>query len=231
MLEIRPESGSIRLMAHDKTTPQLFEWAGEMGKLYTDRNPQSVDEFDRVYLKDYGVTRTSMNDEFLRDMPRDLSVLEVGANIGLELEFLRRMGFSKLTGIEINEYAVAQAKKNHPDVNVMHGSGFAIPFPDSSYDFVFTSGVLIHISPADIQDMMREMHRVSGRYIWGFEYYAPEHTEVVYRGNKNLLWKSDFCKMFLDSFPGLRVMKEKKYRMTDGVNISQMYVLEKTRSA
>ena len=228
MLEFRLESGSIRWMTNGKETTQLSEWAGEMGKLYTDRNPQSVEEFDRVYLKDYGVTRTSMNDEFLGGVEKKMNVLEVGANIGLELELLRRMGFPDLTGIDINEHAVAQAKKIHPEVRVLQGSGFALPFDDASYDLVFTSGVLIHISPADIQDIMREMHRVSRRYIWGFEYYAPAHTEVVYRGNKNLLWKADFCKTFLDSFPGLRVIKEKKYAMTAGVNVSQMYLLEKT---
>lgn len=228
MLEFLPESGSIEPMSKVKTTPQLSEWAGEMGKLYTDRNPQSVEEFDRVYLKDYGVTRTSMNDEFLRALPRTMSILEVGANIGLELEFLRRAGFPELLGIEINEHAVAQAKKIHPAVRVVQGSGFSLPFPDASYDLVFTSGVLIHISPADIKDIIREVHRVSRRYIWGFEYYAPEYTEVVYRGNKGLLWKTDFCKMFLDSFSDLREVKEKKYTMTAGANVSQMYLLEKT---
>ncbi len=210
-----------------KDTKQISEWAGDMGKLYTDRNPQSVEEFDRVYLKDYNATRTSMNEEFLSDLPKNLKMLEVGSNVGLQLEFLRRMGFTGAEGIEINEYAVAQAKKINPEVRVTHGSGFDIPFKDGEFDLVFTSGVLIHISPNDIKDIISEMYRVSNRYIWGFEYYAPKYTEVTYRGSKDLLWKTDFCALFQETFPDLVVVKEKKYPMTDGVNASQMYLLEK----
>lgn len=210
-----------------KTTKQQSEWAGEWGREYTDRSPQSVEEFDRVYLRDYGVTRTAMNEDFLNAFPKDISILEVGANIGLELEFLRRAGFSKLTGVEINSYAVEQAKKIHPEVIVIEGSGFDLPFDDASFDLVFTSGVLIHISPSDVKDIISQMHRISRRYIWGFEYYAPAYTEVTYRGNQDLLWKTDFCKLFLDTFSDLSLVREQKYKMTDGKNESQMYLLEK----
>ncbi|PIR82449.1 methyltransferase type 11 [Candidatus Kaiserbacteria bacterium CG10_big_fil_rev_8_21_14_0_10_59_10] len=216
-------------MGKTKVTKQLFEWAGEMGKKYTDRNPQSPEEFDRLYLKDYDVSRTAMNEEFLADIPRDLKILEVGANIGVQLEFLRRMGFTNLTGLEINEYAVSQAKKLHPEVEVILGSGFDVPFSDGAFDLVYTSGVLIHISPDDIKSIISEMHRVSSHYIWGFEYYSPEYTEVTYRGTSDLLWKADFCGLFADTFADLKVVKERKYRMTDEKNVSQMYLLEKRR--
>ncbi|MBI5644486.1 methyltransferase domain-containing protein [Candidatus Kaiserbacteria bacterium] len=198
-----------------------------MGELYTKRNPQSIEEFDRIYLKDYNVTRGSMNEEFLAQLPKNLNILEVGANIGSQLEFLRQMGFSDLTGVEINDFAISEAKRIHPQVNVIKGSGFELPFRDASYDLVFTSGVLIHISPDDIQRIIAEMHRTSRRYIWGFEYFAPIYTEVTYRGKKDLLWKTDFCKLFLDTFPDLTLVHEKKYPMTDGLNVSQMYLLEK----
>lgn len=214
-------------MKAQKLTDQLKEWSGDMGKKYTDRNPQTPEEYDRLYLKDYDVTRTAMDEEFLGDLPRNLSVLEVGCNIGVQLEFLRRMGFTNLTGVEINEYAVKRAKELHPDIEFIAGSGFELPFDDASFDFVYTSGVLIHISPDDIGKIMSEMHRVTRKYVWGFEYYAPTYTEVTYRGNSNLLWKTDFGNLFATSFRDLSMRMEKKYPMTDGANTSQMYLLEK----
>lgn len=208
-------------------TDQQTAWAGDMGNRYTDRNPQSVEEFDRLYLKDYDITRTSLNEEFLKDISHDFSILEVGANVGTQLEFLRRMGFVNVQGIEVNEYAVQKSKELYPDVTVRHGSGFALPFEDASFDMVFTSGVLIHISPQDIQKILSEMHRVTRRYLWGFEYYAPTYTEVTYRGSQNLLWKTDFCQLIAETYSDMKVVKDKKYPMTDGKNVSQMYLLEK----
>lgn len=74
---------------------------------------------------------------------------------------------------------------------------------------------------------MREINRVSGRYIWGFEYYAPTFTEVNYRGQDGLLWKTDFVELYIKTFPRLRLIKEKKYKLLGSENISQMFLLEK----
>ncbi|KKW09362.1 MAG: Methyltransferase type 11 [Candidatus Kaiserbacteria bacterium GW2011_GWA2_49_19] len=216
-------------MAILKTTKQLSHWAGEHGNAYVDRNPHSPAQMNKLYKKDYGVTRTYMNEEFLGRLGTELSILEFGANVGTQLQFLRERGFSRLLGIDINQHAVKVAKRLHPDVDVIAGSGFDAPFKDGSFEFVFTSGVLIHISPNDIKKIMNEMHRVSSRYIWGFEYYAPKYAEVTYRGKKDLLWKTDFAGLFLNEFPGLKLVKEAKYPMTDGVNVSQMYLLEKIK--
>jgi hypothetical protein len=75
---------------------------------------------------------------------------------------------------------------------------------------VFTSGVLIHISPNDIDNVLDEMYRCTNKYIWGFEYYNPdEYQRVTYRGNDNLLWKTDFSKLFLNRFQDLKLLHKK----------------------
>jgi pseudaminic acid biosynthesis-associated methylase len=216
-------------MISSKVTPQIGHWAGKNGNDYVDRNPLSVEQMQDLYRKDYGVDRISMNKEFLGSLDKKISILEVGANVGTQLQFLHGLGFSKLLGIDVNRHAIEQAKHIHPHVDVIEASGFDLPFKDASFDLVYTSGVLIHISPKDIQDIQREMYRVSKRYIWGFEYYAPTYTDVTYRGKKDLLWKTDFAALFKTEFPDLKLVKEKKYPMTDGVNTSQMYLLEKVR--
>ena len=93
---------------------------------------------------------------------------------------------------------------------------------------VFTSGVLIHISPDDIIRAVSEICRCSSKYVWGFEYYAESYQEVLYRGNKNLLWKTDFAKLYMDNFSSLRLVKEKKYVYPDNKDLQdQMYLLGK----
>ncbi len=214
-------------MGFSKITPQVKFWQEEGGREYTDRNAQSVDEMNRCYIKEYNIPRIAMNEEFMADLDRSLTILEIGANKGLQLELLRIMGFKNLLGIEVNEYAIARAKTIHPNIEIIPGSGFELPFRDGAFDLVFTSGVLIHIAPDDLPRMMKEIFRVSRRYIWGFEYFAPTPTKVVYRGNNELLWKTDLAQLYCEQFPDLQVVKEKKYHLTDSENISQMFLLEK----
>ena len=214
-------------MIGKKKTKQISHWAGTEGNAYVDRNPKNTKQLERLYRKDYDVSRGSMDEDFLKTIRKDTSILEVGANVGTQLQLLREQGFSKLLGVDINRHAIKEAKRLRPDVDIFEASGFDLPFKDGAFDLVYTSGVLIHISPKDVKEIMREMHRVSGKYIWGFEYYAPKCTEVTYRGKKNLLWKTDFSALFLKEFPDLKVVKEKIYPMTDGVNATKMYLLKK----
>ncbi len=211
-----------------KITDQINFWQGDFGNGYVDRNPQSIAELNGLYHKDYGVTRKKMNEEFLADMDRNVKILEVGANIGLQLEGLRRMGFSNLLGVEINAHAVLQAKRLHPDVDVIRGSGFELPFRDGYFDLVFTSGVLIHVAPKDLPEMLKEVVRVSRSLIWGFEYYGSEPEEIVYRGRTGFLWKRDFSDFYHQSFSELMLVKERKYPMNGSENVSQMFLFKKT---
>lgn len=216
-------------MGRIKKTKQISHWAGKNGNAYVDRNPQTTKQMESLYAKDYGVSRSSMDKEFLKSFnKKSTSILEVGANVGTQLQFLREQGFAKILGIDVNRHAIKEAKRLRPDVDIIEASGFDLPFKDGAFDLVYTSGVLIHISPKDIKDIIREMYRVSRKYIWGFEYYAPKYTAVTYRGKKDLLWKTDFAALFQKEFPDLKVVKEKIYKMSDGVNATKMYLLKKS---
>ena len=47
-------------------TPQSNEWANDFGKEYTNRNPHSIEEFDKLYIENYGITRTNLNKLFIK---------------------------------------------------------------------------------------------------------------------------------------------------------------------
>ncbi|MCK9361071.1 methyltransferase domain-containing protein [Patescibacteria group bacterium] len=206
---------------------QAAAWSSDFGNAYVTRNPQSIEEIEQLYAKDYAVSRRSMNEAFLGSLDRSIRILEVGANIGSQLELLRQMGFTNSIGVDVNAFAVQESKRLYPEVKVIEGSAFALPFADGEFDLTYMSGVLIHISPDDMGRAMDELHRTTKKYIWGFEYYAPELVTLEYRGNQDLLWKRDFCQEYLKRFPDLKLVKEQKYPMTDGKNVSQMFLLEK----
>lgn len=211
-------------------TEQTEFWGGNFGQQYTDRNPQSVAALNALYQQNFATTRTAMNEQFLGDLPRDICILEVGCNIGMQLQTLQQAGFNNLYGIELQSYAVEKAKQLSKNINIIQGTGFDIPFKDSYFDLVYTSGVLIHISPDDLPVVMQEMLRCSKQYIWGFEYYSEQVKPVPYRGNEGFLWKADYCGIFLDLSSDVRVVKREKYPYITAAeqgNLDEMYLLQK----
>lgn len=98
------------------------------------------------------------------------SALEIGCNVGRNLETLRKAGFDPLTGIEINAGALEDMRRVFPD---LHGSATLINQPvevalpelaDQSVDVCFTMAVLLHIHP-DSEWVFPHMLRVAKRFL------------------------------------------------------------------
>ena len=214
----------------NRMTKQMGVWDGEFGREYTDRGSCTLEELVSLYKRNYGLTRAEMNEGFLRGLDRSSKILEVGSNIGIQLLSLQRMGFSKLYGLELQEYAVHLSRKLTRNISVIQGSVFSIPFKDGFFDLVFTSGLLIHIGPSHINAAMKEIYRCTSRYIWGFEYYSQNLAEVNYRGRDNLLWKTDYAKFYLSSFKDLVLIKEERYKYLDSKDLDSMFLLRKEKT-
>jgi len=210
---------------------QAENWKGTFGDEYTERTKKKQIPFKKTY----GISRKNLNEEFIGSLDKNIDILEVGAGTGKQLQILKRMGFHNLYGIEINQNAIdhAQSKKG---IFVVFGNGLNLTFVDDCFDLIFTSMALIHIAPKDINKVLKGIYKCSKKYIWGFEYYAKEYTEKIYRGKKNLLWKTDFVQIYLDLFPDLKLIKRKKleylkipdYWGKDNYQ-DEMFLLEKRR--
>jgi pseudaminic acid biosynthesis-associated methylase len=203
------------------------EWDGRFGRAYTNRNNLTPSQLDALYRKNYGITKMQMNREFLSGIDHEARILEVGCNVGNQLMHLQKAGFTDLWGIEVSKYAVEAAKQKTKGVNIVKAPAAEIPFRDEFFDLVFTSGVLIHIPPEGLQMTMDEIYRVSRKYIWCFEYFAAEPTEIEYRGKQGLMWKNDFQKLFTNRFQALKVVKEKKFKYLSNDNVDVMFLLQK----
>jgi pseudaminic acid biosynthesis-associated methylase len=197
-------------------TEQLSVWTGEFGKQYTERNRfANSTEFNAIYKNRYGRTRDDINLEWCGSLPRDIRILEVGANIGYQLQSFQRLGFQNLFGIEIQRYCIEDAKRLTKGIDIVEASAFDIPFKDQCFDLVFTNNVLIHIAPNDLPMALREIVRVSRKYILGFEYFADQFTEINYHGKDNLLWKANYCALYQEECTTLQVVREQLFPCLD----------------
>lgn len=211
-----------------QVTHQRKTWESEFGEGYLQRNLFNPDELENLYLNRYGFSKTTLNNEFLKDIPKDAKILEVGTNIGNQILHLQTMGFTNLYGIEIQDRAINFAKHRADNLNIIKGDALDIPFKDNFFDVVFTHGVLIHISPENINSVIKEIYRVSKRYIWGLEYYAEKYTEIEYHGQNSLMWKTDFMNLYKTNFSDLKIVKEQKLPyLENSALVDQMFILKK----
>jgi pseudaminic acid biosynthesis-associated methylase len=208
-------------------TSQISEWKGEFGREYTDRNTLDPEALDALYKANYGMTRSRLNGTLLEGIPLDARILEVGCNVGNQLLLLAQSGYTDLHGIEIQSFAVDQARKRVPSASILEGSALEIPYPDKHFDLVFTSGVLIHIAPENLPTALAEIHRTTKTWIWGLEYYSPNPTEISYRGHQSLLWKNDFAQAYLSISRDLEMVRELRLPYLDRPNTDSMFLLKK----
>ena len=180
----------------DRTTRLEKLWAGEFGDGYIERNADAQRgrrDFWAQELAKLGVR----------------SALEVGCNVGGNLRWIAEaIGAENTAGVDINAKAVEILREELPGVRAEHASALALPFADGEFDLVFTTGVLIHQDPADLEGVMGEIVRCSSRYVLCGEYYAEELTEVPYRGQEGALFKQDYGALYQRLFPELELVDE-----------------------
>ena len=82
-------------------TPQTAVWQGDFGRNYTDRNTLDSQSLDELWRRNYGVSRTETSQQFLGQIPKHAAFLEVGCNTGNQLLLLKQMGWSNLSGLEL----------------------------------------------------------------------------------------------------------------------------------
>ena len=162
----------------------LDAWKGSFGDRYTKRNRTDwrdcVPFFESVFGRWAG-----------------MEVLEVGCNAGHNLLALQSLG-AYVRGVEPNHRARTLAEDR--GLYVVDGRAEELPFEDESVDFAFTAGVLIHIHPEQLAGVLRELHRVSRKYILAVEYPALAERPIPYREGVGC-WARPYGEEYLGRFP------------------------------
>lgn len=169
-------------------------WTGDFGNQYTARN------------RDEPNFRATIWRALL---PRHCeSVLEVGANVGHNLEAIASFSPAEIYACEPNDLARQELMERLNDCgcenHITADTADRLSFPDGGVDLVFTCGVLIHIDGGRLLPSMREIHRVARRWIICAEYHAAEERMIPYRGQDNALWLRPYGKLWRKNFPDLR---------------------------
>jgi SAM-dependent methyltransferase len=112
----------------------------------------------------------------------EYSILEVGCNVGRNLNHLYMSGYEKLAGIEINHNAVQRLRRAYTQLksaNVDVGPAEEVlgHYRSSSFDVVFTMAVLEHIHPSS-RTVFSQIARVARRYVLVIE---PSHGRASHR--------------------------------------------------
>ena len=183
-------------------TFQLDHWRGQFGDDYIGRN-----ETDPSQL----AARKKMWERVLAPIEsrrQPGSILEVGANIGLNLRALSDVTSAALYGLEPNATALQRMVDDAvvPQARALEGSAQAIPLADGAVEMAFTCGVMIHIHPDDLAAACQEMSRVTTRYIACIEYFDAAPRSIEYRNRDDLLFKRDFGAFWLEQEPSLKLL-------------------------
>lgn len=172
-------------------------WSGAFGNEYIERNRSEQLVAGNI----------SLFAEALRDSRNISSVLELGANVGMNLRALRMLYPNALMrGVEINRQAADILKdeigyENTIEASLLDGVHFG------TADLVLVKGVLIHLPPDRLSEIYDLLFKSTNRLILICEYYNPTPMNLSYRGNENKLFKRDFAGEMLLKFPDLRLLK------------------------
>jgi pseudaminic acid biosynthesis-associated methylase len=192
-------------------------WAGEFGDAYVGRNSAAVD------------ARAAFWQRIAQTYPFGRA-LEVGCANGENLRHLAKLGSSQdLWGVDINEQALATARKAVPGVNAVWGAARELPFRDRHFDLVFTVALLIHQPDSTLPIVMSEIVRCSNRWVLCGEYMADETTDVNYRGRAGILLKRDYGRLYQELFPDLTLREQGFLAHEDGFDRVTYWVFERTR--
>lgn len=113
-------------------------------------------------------------------------ILEIGCNVGRNLNYLYKHHFKNLMGVEISEEAIDALKKTYPvlfkDAEIICSPIEKIvkELPTNHLDLVFTMAVLEHIHP-ESEWIFKEIARITGRYLITIEAEKAKSSRIFPR--------------------------------------------------
>lgn len=162
---------------------QEQHWAGDQGNAYTGRNRVVWEKRVEFWQRMVEATRCS-------------NALEVGCNAGWNMRALKVANpWVMVRGVDLNREAVDEALANQLNATVLAGEKVGKVYTDC-FDLVFTVGVLIHVAPEQLHEVMCSIIAASRRYVLAVEYEADEEEMVEYRGEPDKLWRRPFGKLY-----------------------------------
>lgn len=139
------------------------------------------------------------------------SILEVGCNVGRNLNGLRKAGYEKLHAIEINDNAINLMKNFFPEtykltkISIGPAQEVLKKFSNKQFDVVYSMAVLQHIPDEDISVVINEISRISKAYLISYETetysswkHFPRSYKILYKKfNFKYLYRKQGARVFI----------------------------------
>jgi pseudaminic acid biosynthesis-associated methylase len=193
---------------------RLDLWTGNFGNEYFERNTLTE---ENITARAQWLFKTL----WPVHQPKPIkSVFEFGCGNGANLAALQRcLRGATRYGCEPNETAATEASRfgfisNH--------------IGDAKADLALTCGVLIHIPPGGLPDVMQAIYDVATRYILCAEYFAPQEEAIPYRGEDAALWRRPYGDLWMNAFPLKHISHGFLWKRVDGLDNLTWWLLEKT---
>ena len=138
---------------------------------------------------------------------KNIKILELGCNVGRNLNKLFESGFQNLNGIEINPEAIQLMKTSFSEilshVNISQGTieENVKNFSDKEFDLVFSMAVLMHVH-YDSDWIFEHLVRITKKHL-----ITMEHEEGVARKNFPRNYKNIFEKLGLKQIDFFKLEK------------------------
>ena len=127
-------------------------------------------------------------EDFIKEL-QPVSVMEVGCNWGRELKHLE--GLSKLYGLDKSSENIEKAK-TYVKGTFKVADASQIPFKNSKFDLVYSSGVLAHTPPEAVKPIINEIFRVAKKYILLVEYVGSRVNRNSVENCKQNAWAHNY---------------------------------------
>lgn len=153
----------------------------------------------------------------LLNLEKNAKILELGCNLGRNLEFLRMQGFTDLTGIDINENAFNLGKENYPDlyrILKFHigKCGNILENLNEKYDLVYTMAFLMHVDN-DERKKIYEWLKLHARYIICIEPFNDNSPSKIMDGRL-------FNKIDIQEFSNFKIIN----KIENVKKLSKLYI-------
>ena len=99
-------------------------------------------------------------EDFADLLPSGASILDAGSAGGRDSGFFRGRGY-KVTGIDLSEGLLNEARMTHPCITFVQGDFRELPFEGETFDAVWSHASLLHFETIeDVEKSFTEFHRV-----------------------------------------------------------------------
>lgn len=172
-----------------ENNPMTYDWENTLKLPAGSR--EWYDEIDRRFLSSAYFAKGEDGTPFGRFMKpaflKNKDVLEVGCGMGTHASMLARAG-AQLTAIDLTERAIEVTRRRFDvfglEGKILRADAESLPFPDASFDTVWSWGVIHHSSK--FESCLAEIARVlrPGGHVMIMVYYRPS---IVYYINNALI--------------------------------------------